>query len=305
MEKKSTKKAVSDDVKAEAAKKAAKAKKLADAKKSGSAQTREVEEADVAERENDAPEKAKKQRVVKKISEAEKKQVKGLRIAAIILWVLAIGAEVGAFFALRTVALNASPTQTWADPECLLLIGMLVLDAVLCIVAAQLWKKSNAISPCLSDSAFVRTVYHQLGVIMTLVCFVPIGILLLLKSKNMNKKLKTILLAAFVALFVGATATSVDYKQPSAEEVEQLKQDAVVANGDIYWTRYGKSYHFDRACNALARTSKANLFSGSIDDAINAHRYDPCDFCAEGDAVDALDDSADTVDDTEALPDAA
>ena len=65
---------------------------------------------------------------------------------------------------------------TLADMEMQLLIGALVLDAIFCVVAAQLWKKSNRIKPCLASSKVVRTLWHQLGVIMVLVCFLPIGV---------------------------------------------------------------------------------------------------------------------------------
>jgi hypothetical protein len=165
------------------------------------------------------------------------------------------------------------------------MIGALVADAIFCIVAAQLWKKSNRIKPCLSDSKFVRTLWHQLGVIMVLVCFLPIGILLLAKSDKLNKKTKTILIALLAVLFVGAGTASVDFQQPSEEEVQQLQQEAIADGeytGTVYWTRYGKSYHFDPDCQALSRTSPENLFSGTLEEAFEANRYDPCDFCAGG-----------------------
>ena len=325
-------KPVSDEAKAEAAKRAAAARKAAQAKKAAGTtrsadkeedapekkpapkkaapikraereEPEEAEEETVDEESEDKPEKKeKKPRLEKRVTDEERKSVKGLRIAAIVLWVLAIAAEVGAFFALRYVVANASPTQSWGDPECLMFLGMLVLDAVLCIIAAQLWKKSNRISPCLADSALVRTLWHQLGVIMALVCLLPIGIILLVKSKNLNKQLKTVLLVVCALLFAGATATSVDYKQPSAEEVQQLQEEAVAASSadEVYWTRFGKSYHFDRNCHVIANKAdepEGNVFSGSLDDAFAANRWDPCDYCAGGDAV--TDDTAvDTAEDT-------
>lgn len=227
--------------------------------------------------------------------------VKGLRIGAIILWVLALACEVGAFFALRYAVMNNA--LTFGTQEVWLLIGALVLDAIFCIIAAQLWKKSNRIRPCLADSKLVRTLWHQLGVIMVLVCILPIGILLLLKSDKMDKKTKTILIALVAALFVGSTAASVDFQQPSAEEVAALQEEAIAENaGTIYWTRYGKSYHFDPDCQSLRRS--ATLISGTLDEAFEANRWDPCDFCANGgaekaDAADTvLDDVADTAEDT-------
>ena len=303
-------KQVSDQAKAAAAKRAAEAKKAAEAAKSSvkandkssdeaqkspkavirkirtSEDTQEEtvsqEETEDAEAETEETVKPKKKKVVKTITAEEKKSVKGLRIGAIILWVLAVAAEVGAFFALRYVVANN--VQSWGEPESLMLIGALVLDAVFCIVAAQLWKKANHISPSLADSKLVRTLWHQLGVIMVLVCFLPIGIILLVKSKELNKKLRTVLLVIFALLFAGATATSVDYNQPSEEEVQQLQEEAKadVGDGEIYWARFGKSYHFDINCQSLSRTTEDNLFSGTLDDAFAANRWDPCDYCAGG-----------------------
>ena len=323
----SKKPAVSDEAKAAAAKRAAAAKKAAEAKKAGGttksapekkaapkkvapkkdAPPREAEDADEDEATEEEPEEevedkpVKKKKLEKAVTDEERKSVKGLRTAAIILWVLAFAAEVGAFFALRYAVRN-NALNSWTNPEMLLLIGMIVLDAVLCIIAAQLWKKSNRISPCLADSKLVRTLWHQMGVIMALVCLVPIGIILLLKTKNMDKRMRTILLVAFALLFSAVTASSVDYKQPSEEEVQQLQEEAVAANagGEVYWTRYGKSYHFDPDCQHIRGKVPADqggtLFNGTLDDAFAANRWDPCDVCAGG---------ADVAADTGAAEDAA
>lgn len=292
------KKTVSDAAKAEAAKRAAAAKKAAQSKgsvtKSAPAKSA-PKKAPVKAEEVDEVEEAAEQSANEAPASGGKGSVKGLRIAAIILWVLAIAAEVGAFFAFSYAIRNGA--QNWNDPEFLLMIGALVLDAIFCIVAAQLWKKSNRIRPCLSNSKLVRTLWHQLGVIMVLVCFLPIGIFLLAKSDKLNKKTKTILIALLAVLLVGAGAASTDFQQPNDAEVAQLQEAAAMADdytGTVYWTRYGKSYHFDPECQALSRTSPENLFSGTLQDAFDANRWDPCDFCAGGAEAKAAEDAADT-----------
>ena len=291
MEKKST---VSDAAKAEAAKRAAAAKKAAQAKtgttKSAPAKTAPVKTAPKkapvkAEAVEDAAEQVIAEQETDAPAAGGKGSVKGLRIGAIILWVLAIAAEVAAFFAFSYAMRNGA--QNWNDPEFLMMIGALVLDAIFCIVAAQLWKKANRIRPSLADSKLVRTLWHQLGVIMVLVCFLPIGIFLLAKSDKLNKKTKTILIALLAALLVGAGAASTDFQQPSEEQVQQLQQEAQAeAVGEVYWTRYGKSYHFDRNCPYIADKTPASeggtLYAGSLDDAFAANRWDPCDTCAGG-----------------------
>ena len=287
------KKPVSDAAKAEAAKRAAAAKKAAQSKgsvtksspakpapakaapKKAPAKPETIEE--VLGSTNDSVEEAP--------ASGGKGSVKGLRIGAIVLWVLALAAEVGAFFAFSYAMRNGA--QNWTDPEFLLMIGALVADAIFCIVAAQLWKKANHIRPNLSDSKLVRTLWHQLGVIMVLICFLPIGIFLLAKSDKLNKKTKTILLAILAVLFVGAGAASVDYHQPTEAQVQQLQQEAQAeAVGEVYWTRYGASYHFDRNCPYIKDKTPAaeggTLYAGSLDDAFAANRWDPCDTCAGG-----------------------
>jgi len=293
------KKPVSDAAKAEAAKRAAAAKKAAQSKgsvaksapakaapKKAPAQPETIEE--VLDSTNETVEEAP--------ASGGKGSVKGLRIGAIVLWVLALAAEVGAFFAFSYAMRNQA--LTFADIEMQLLVGALILDAIFCIVAAQLWKKANHIRPNLSDSKLVRTLWHQLGVIMVLICFLPIGIFLLAKSDKLNKKTKTILLALLAALFVGAGAASVDYHQPTEAQVQQMQQEAQAeAVGEVYWTKFGQSYHFDRNCPYIKDKTPASeggtLFAGTLDDAFAANRWDPCDKCAGG-AQAKLDEAAGT-----------
>ena len=282
------KKTVSDAAKAEAAKRAAAAKKAAQSKgsvtKSAPAKSA-PKKAPVKAEKVDEAEEAVEQSANEAPASGGKGSVKGLRIGAIILWVLALAAEVGAFFAFSYAMRNQA--LTFADLEMQLLVGALILDAIFCIVAAQLWKKANRIRPNLSDSKLVRTLWHQLGVIMVLVCFLPVGIFLLAKSDKLNKKTKTILIALLAALFLGAGAASVDYQQPSEEQVQQLQEEAQAeAVGEVYWTKFGKSYHFDRNCPYIKDKTPAaeggTLYAGTLDDAFAANRWDPCDTCAGG-----------------------
>ena len=122
---------------------------------------------------------------------------------------------------------------------------------------------------------------------MVLVCFLPIGIFLLAKSDKLNKKTKTILIALLAAMLVGAGAASTDFQQPTEAEVQQLQEQAAAeTTGNVYWTRFGKSYHFDRNCPYIADKTMASeggtLYEGTLDDAFAANRWDPCDTCAGG-----------------------
>ena len=65
-----------------------------------------------------------------------------------------------------------------------------------------------------------------------------------------------------------------------------LDEAQAEAVGEVYWTRFGKSYHFDRNCPYIADKTPAaeggTLYAGSLDDAFAANRWDPCDTCAGG-----------------------
>lgn len=47
-----------------------------------------------------------------------------------------------------------------------------------------------------------------------------------------------------------------------------------------YWTSGGRSYHFNRNCPSLSRSR--NISSGTLQDALNAGKTDPCNNCAGG-----------------------
>lgn len=47
-----------------------------------------------------------------------------------------------------------------------------------------------------------------------------------------------------------------------------------------YWVNSGKSYHFTQDCPSLSRST--NIKSGTLQDALNAGKTDPCNNCAGG-----------------------
>lgn len=210
-------------------------------------------------------------RVSTKRPTGRKKSSKGLRTGAIILWVLAILFEVATIYMLN-IAEN-----TFA-------IIALVLDAICVIIGSLLWKKANRISPCRSESKFVCFIWNQMGVIAALLAFIPLGLFLLLKADKVSPKMKQVIAILAAALFVGSTAASVDYNPPTPESVAAAQAEASAVDpdfdGTVYWTRWGKSYHLDPDCQSLSRSPE--LISGTLDEAFDYKRNDPCDFCAGG-----------------------
>lgn len=87
--------------------------------------------------------------------------------------------------------------------------------------------------------------------------------------------------------FVGASTLSVDYNQPTVEQLQQLREEAKAEGvSEVYWTHSDKSYHFNLDCPYIAdKTPVADggtLYAGSIDDAFADNHWDPCDACADG-----------------------
>ena len=206
-----------------------------------------------------------------KQTSGEEKRPTGLRIGAVVLWLLAVGAEIAAIYLLNL-------------REETLVIVALVVDAIFCIAGSLLWKRANRVRPCQSKSDFVCFIWNQMGVIACIVAFIPFGLYLLLKADKISPKMKKTIAVIAAVLFLGSVGASIDYNPPSAEELAKAETAAIQEDpdfdGTVYWTRFGKSYHLDPDCFTLARTKPENLFSGTIEEAFAANRTDPCDFCA-------------------------
>lgn len=93
------------------------------------------------------------------VTAANKKSATGKRVAAVILWVLALAAEVGAILMLN---------GTWYIPEeqkMYWLIGALVIDLILVIIGSQLWKKANRLDPASKQSSVKFFLWNNMGLI--------------------------------------------------------------------------------------------------------------------------------------------
>jgi len=168
----------------------------------------------------------------------------------------------------------------------------------LVIVGAQLWKKSNRIDPASEKNKFKFWLWNNMGVIVSVIAFVPM-IVLLLKNKELDAKTKKIVsIIAAVALVIAGGA-SYDFNPVSQEDQEAMRAEAMQnmdADGDVFWTPFGKSYHMDENCQSLQRS--ATLINGTLDEAFEAKRFDPCDFCAGGADATVADSVLGNVDET-------
>ena len=212
----------------------------------------------------------------------KKKNTALLRVFAFVLWALAAVAmylpQIGQlnlpFGAMRMIFLNAI-VEAVVD---------IVVAGVLVVLAAQLWKKANHIHPTKSHSPVIQFIWNQLGVLMAGIIFAPLAIIMILKSDKIEDKTKKIVAAVLAVVFVGAAAGSADYHPVTQDEVNEIlaEADENGYTGDTYWTKYGHSYHFSLECQSLRNSRRENLYSGTLEEALEANRTDPCDFCAGG-----------------------
>lgn len=214
----------------------------------------------------------KEQKVVQ--AEPVKGSAAGYRIGAIVLWLLAITCEILAILAL-TKNFTIRFTQNGNTNMLILLIGLIVLDFIFAVVAAQLWKRANRIKPMSEKNKFLFYLWNELGVIMACICFIPL-IILLLKNNKLDKKTKTLVtIIAAVALLIAGVA-SADFNPVSAEQKAEAEAEIT---DDVYWTTFGHKYHMDLDCQAIVNSS--TVYQGTVTEAIESGRSTLCSFCAK------------------------
>ena len=196
------------------------------------------------------------------------------RLIAVILWVVAFVFEILAALVLfGKLNLKFMPTLTQ-------LIVLLVLDLACVIIGSQFWKKANRIDPASEKNKVKFWLWNNMGVIVCVICFLPI-IILFLTNKDLDKKTKAIaVVVAIIALLIGGVA-SYDFNPVSEEQLAAAEE--VFGDENVYWAPFGKVYHTHEDCSALNHTD--TLTMGTVDQAIAANRTRLCSFCASKDAI--------------------
>ncbi len=209
----------------------------------------------------------------KRVEAAPVGNATGLRIGAIVLWVVALALEVVAFLVLNgTLNLTFMPSL-WQ------IIIALVLDLVCVIIGSQLWKKANHIKPASEKNKFLFWLWNNMGLIVCAVAFIPF-VILALTNKEADKKTKAIAtVVAVIALLIGGVA-SYDFN-PVSEEQQQAAISAI--NEDVFWSPFGKVYHTSEDCQALNQSD--TLTYGTVEQAIAEGRTRLCAFCAKRDDI--------------------
>lgn len=197
----------------------------------------------------------------------------GLRVGAVVLWVVALALEVLALFIL-----NGTINWTFMSSTVQIVIA-LVLDLVCVIIGSQLWKKANHIKPASEENKFLFWLWNNMGLIVCAVAFIPF-VILALTNKNADKKTKAIAtVVAIIALLIGGLAS---YEwNPVSEEQQQAAMAAI--SDDVYWSPFGKVYHTHEDCQALNQSD--TLTYGTVEQAIADGRTRLCAFCAKKDEI--------------------
>ena len=194
----------------------------------------------------------------------------GLRIGAVLVWLLAIGFEIVAM-----LLLFGKINITKGAP---LIPGIiaLVLDLICVIIGSALWKKSNRIDPASSKNKVKFWLWNNMGLIVCCFAFIPFVVVLLSKKEKLDSKTRTIaIVAAVVALLIGGLA-SYDFNPVSAEGKESAEQQIT---GEVYWTQFGTVYHIDSDCSHIANKE---YYRGTVTEAIEEYnRKRLCKDCAK------------------------
>jgi len=215
---------------------------------------------------------AAKAETAKTVKPAEKHEnATGLRVGAVILWLIALGCEVVAILVLKEKIELPLPFE----PVVKLLI-FLALDLVFLVIGSQLWKKANHKDPVSKKKGELKWwLWNNMGVIVAAVAFIPF-IALTLSDKKADPKLKKIAsIAAAIMLAIGAL-TSYDWNPASLEQVQEA--ESVLEDYDVYWTSGGQRYHLDENCSSLAHSSE--VYKGTVNEAVESYGKDfLCKFC--------------------------
>lgn len=204
----------------------------------------------------------------KPTAEAKGKAIQ-FRIFAAIFWVLAIGLEAFAIFWILKPGLDE---VSFPDSALYWLIGLLVVIGILAWAGSFFWKKANRLDPASRQNKFMFFVQNQLGVIITIIAFLPI-IILIFMNKDMDGKQKGIAGGIAIALMIAVGLLSAEFDPVSTESMDERVTEVVALTGknEVVWTTHGKVYHLCDAVSDVNReSSDMTIFTGTVEDAVAA-----------------------------------
>ncbi len=206
------------------------------------------------------------------------KSTTGLRIGAVILWVLGLAFEIVAILILN----GKIPFGDMFNMDIMYgIIIALVLDMIAVIIGSLLWKKANHIHPASKANKLTFWLWNNMGVITAVICFAPI-IIILLNNKNLDKKSKSVLTVVAVIALLIAGVTSYDFNPISQEDLEdQVTETETLGLEHVYYTEYGNRIHYFPDCQYIkASFENNNVYEGTMDQAHESGLTEVCSRCA-------------------------
>ncbi len=198
-------------------------------------------------------------------------KAKQFRVISIILWAISIGLQIFGIMKLYDVPINMP-----------LLIGILVGMLILVVIANVLWKKANRLDPASEKNKTKFFIQNQLGLIISVIAFLPM-VILIFTNKNMTGKQKGIIGSIATAALVIAGLTGTDFNPPSQEQYAEQTAQVEDLNGgvnNVYWTPSGRSYHLFQDCGYINGKRTNEIFQGSVANARELKKItDLCDRC--------------------------
>lgn len=206
-----------------------------------------------------------------KPTEESKSKATTFRIIAVLGWLVAIGCQIFAYFKLQEVPVN----MAW-------MIGLIVVALIFAIIGNILWKKSNRLDPASEKNKFKFFVQNQLGMIISVLAFLPM-VILIFTNKNLSGKQKGVLGTIAIAALAAAGLTGTEFNPASVEQyTEQTQQVELLNDGvnNVFWTPSGKSYHLHQDCSYINGKRTNEIFQGTVAKARELKKItDLCDRC--------------------------
>ena len=157
------------------------------------------------------------------------------------------------------------------------LIGAIVLIGILAVVGSQFWKKANQLDPAKKSEAARFFIQNQLGVIISIIAFLPLIILIFL-NKDMDGKQKGIAGGLAIVALIAAGLLSAEFTPNSVEDETEQQVANEGQIGDytaivteltgqdfVTWTTSGGVYHLCTDASAVNLTSADNqIYSGDV-----------------------------------------
>ena len=185
-----------------------------------------------------------------------KGKAKQLRLYAVIFWVLAIIAQIGAM----AILFKKDPEIALSTGMRIALIVLLLIDLILLIIGSSNWKKANRFDPASNQDAIKFFLQNQLGVVVAVIAFLPVVILAFIK--------KEYLVGAIAAAFmVGGGIASADRNAPSVEQYTQQTnrvEELTGGKNEVFWTKSGTKYHLYNDCPSINTKRTEQIFQGTV-----------------------------------------